>query len=119
VTLKRSSQTQSVLWLDQFHAVYFPFLKALIHLIEPKHACITNTRVRSWTLLFCTLCLLYLYINDIIMLLCPSHVIRVTAEEEMYCAGFIKVGRGFIAHMRLEQSFLCNCVYSSPHEADL
>jgi hypothetical protein len=41
------------------------------------------------------------------MLLCPSHVIHVTAEEEMHCAGFIKVGRGFIAHVRLEQSFLC------------
>ena len=42
------------------------------------------------------------------MLLCPSHVIHVTVEEEMYCAGVIKVGRGFIAHdVRLEQSLLC------------
>jgi len=53
------------------------------------------------------------------MLLCPSHVIHMTVEEKMYCAGIIKVGRGFITHVRLEQCLLCNGVYSSPQEADL
>jgi hypothetical protein len=64
---------------------------------------------------------MYLFINDIIMLLCPSHVIHVTAEE-MYCAGLKKVGREYITHVIVEQRLLCKWQTAStfaPYEADL